>query len=228
MRMLILVLVIGILSITACQSTAPGNVPPDAGDSAAFATTPDAGQENRLISLASEGFAMHMHRPESWESFTTEYGVVMGEAFGSVASGGELEGVMAYVFASPLHEFDLATNVSGQNVNHAQAIQSSIITDPFYIGESIATEPVGFVWDGWHASYYLLRDEELTINTMVVAIVVSESNVLLTLTISAPFDQSDRILEVLPGMLRELNINDKPVSLDVLDVLPAPLDFPTR
>jgi hypothetical protein len=29
-------------------------------------------------------------------------------------------------------------------------------------------------------------------------------------------------------MLRELNINDKPVSLDVLDVLPAPLDFPTR
>jgi hypothetical protein len=225
--MLIFIIVIA-LSITACQTTAPDDVLPDDGQSAAFATTPDAGQESPTISLSTEGFVMHMHRPEEWESFTTEYGVVMGEAFGSVASGGALEGVMAYVFASPLTEFDPTTTVSDSDINHAHAIQASIIADPYYIGDSIATEPVGFVWDNRHASYYLLRDEELSINTIVIAVAVTESNVLLTLTISAPFDQSPRIREMLPEMLRELRINGQPVSTEAFEALPSPLVFPTR
>lgn len=221
MRILILYLTL-LLVTSACQPDMPGDIGTPAPQATASV---EATNQEQSVVLTSDNFTMRMARPEAWESFTTEYGVVMGEAFGSVATGGELKGVMAYVFASPLSEFDI--NVANlENENFAHVIQSRIVADPSYVGKSVTTAPVSFEWDGRDASYYLVRDDELGINTMVLAMLIDESQVLLTMTISAPFNHSDRIREALPEMLREFEINNSTIAGNPLDLLPDPLIFP--
>lgn len=225
MRVLVLLLVF-MTAVTACQPAVEGDSPTDNGESVVFVTTPRINLEERGVSLSGDGFAVSMRKPANWESFTTEYGIVLGEQFGSVATGGELEGVMAYMFASPVSDFALPTAEGPAAVNLAHIIQKQIVASEEYVGTARVSEPVPFRWDAFDASYYLLHDDSLAINTMVIGVYLPESAVLLTCTISAPASQAGRIRGLLPNLVRGMSINGHNMSADAILSLPDPLEFP--
>lgn len=189
-----------------------------------YITTPEINIEERGIALSSAGFDVRMSKPSEWESFTTEYGVVLGEAFGSVATGGQLEGVMAYIFATPVTDFVMPTADDGQE-NMAYHIQKQIVSNTEYIGNARVNTPTPFEWDGYQASYYLLHDPELGINTMVIGVYVPDSALLFTCSVSAPVEQVDRIRAMLPTLMHDLSINGNVLAAP-LEQFPAPLNFP--
>jgi len=214
-----------LLALGACQEEPQLSGLSGAERPVVFITTPETNTEERGIALSGDGFDVRMSKPLQWESFTTEYGVVLGEAFGSVASGGQLEGVMAYIFATPVTDFVMPTSDGGQE-NIAYHIQKQIVTNTEYIGNARVNAPTPFEWDGYQASYYLLHDPELGINTMVIGVYVPDSALLFTCSISAPVAQSERIRETLPALMRDLNINGHTLSTSPIEQLPALLSFP--
>ncbi len=214
-----------LLALGACQAEPQSSGLSGAEHPVVFITTPETNTEERGIALSSEGFNVHMSKPAQWESFTTEYGVVLGEAFGSVASGGQLEGVMAYIFATPVTDFVLPTSDNGQK-NIAYHIQKQIVTNTEYIGNARVGAPTPFEWDGYQASYYLLHDPELNINTMVIGVYVPDSALLFTCSVSAPVEQAERIRQMLPTLMRDLRINGHTLSTTSIEQLPTPLVFP--
>lgn len=219
------VLVTLIFALGACQAEPQSSAPADAERPVVFVTTPEINLEERGISLSSAGFSVRMSKPNQWESFTTEYGVVLGEQFGSVASGGRLEGVMAYIFATPVTDFIMPTRDDGQD-NMAYHIQKQIVASEEYIGSAQVSAPIPFEWDGHQASYYLLYDDELDINTMVIGVYVPDSALLFTCSVSAPVTQAERIRAMLPALMHDLDINGRNLSAMPIEQLPDPLAFP--
>lgn len=216
------------MALVACQpapAEAVQDSPVVAGVPTFSFTTPVITAGDDSITLMGDRFSVSLPKPNAWESFTTEYGVVMGEAFGSVATGGMLEGLMTYMFTSPLTDFAQSIAAATDD-NLAYAIQSQIVSDVDYIGSARATRPTSFDWDGFPASFYLLSDSELGIYTMVVGIVVEDSDILLTCTISAPMEQGARIRQSLSQLLDGLSINGTRLAVAALENLPDPLMFP--
>lgn len=214
-----------IFALGACQAEPQNSGFSGAERPVVFVTTPEINLEERGISLSSDGFNVRMSKPNQWESFTTEYGVVLGEQFGSVASGGQLEGVMAYIFATPVTDFIMPASDDGQD-NMAYHIQKQIVTSEEYIGSAEVSAPTPFEWDGHQASYYLLHDAELDINTMVIGVYVPASGLLFTCSVSAPVTQAERIRAMLPTLMQDLDINGRNLSAMPIEQLPNPLDFP--
>jgi hypothetical protein len=161
-------------------------------------------------------------KPPKWETFSTEFGVVIAEKFGSVANGGILEGLMSYTFVTPLTDFVLPTST---HHNLTQTIFDQIIADPNYVYGAAISPTYGFDWNGYDAAYYLLNDGEGTV-TMVLGVALTGKSVLLTTSISAPVDYSYRIRESLPQLLDGLQINGTAFRGNILDQFPDPLQFP--
>jgi hypothetical protein len=66
----------------------------------------------------------------------------------------------------------------------------------------------------------------LNVYTLVVGVVVPDSDQLLTGTISAPPGQEERIRELLPQLLGDMQLNDEGFSGAALESLPARFEFP--
>lgn len=224
MRLSIIILLV--LLLAACQPADTGRV----GESEDV-TPPSPPAETRnmtfedTVSFEGNGVNMSIRRPTGWESFKTEYGVVIAEKFGSVATGGVLEGLMAYVFATPLEDITTRAQFSPAG-NRAKAILDEIVGDPEYVGKTIVSQPVAFTWNDHEAAYYMLRDPELDLMTLVVGVTVEGSDMLVTGTISAPATQELRIRDALPSLLDELNVNNVQFSGAAFSELPDPLNFP--
>ncbi len=207
--------------LTACAPTA-SSTPRQMIPTAAVDSRIDAQQ----VRLSTADLDISLPRPNNWESFTTEYGVVLGEQFGNVASGGSLEGIILYLFASPLEDYLFPATDSDVTTNTAERIQRRIVTDPDYIGSARVQDPRGFTWDAHEAAYYLLRDDSIQAYSMVFHIVAPGSDHVVICTISAPLAQRDRIRAALPQLLDGLQINGHTLSGEALNTLPDPLDFP--
>jgi hypothetical protein len=175
---------------------------------------------DQTVSFRKGTLALRINKPATWESFSTENGIVIGEHFGSVATAGVLEGIMTYTFVTPLHEFTARTDD-----NIAWAILGEILADPVYSAGVTYTDPTGFQWGEYDAAYALLTGKDGNV-TMMVSVAVPEIATLLSCSVSSPHAQHARIRELLPTLLDGLVLNNIVFKGDDLAVLPDPLMFP--
>ncbi len=234
--MLFIAPMLSLLLLTSCQTeiasagvSLSSNVANEPTNQALMlATLPSAAQpavtlyENQ-VRFQNDSVQLLIAKPAGWETFSTEYGVVIAEKFGSLATEGELEGLMAYTFVTPLTDFTLPT--SGNENNITEVIFRQIVANPEYIRNAAIAGPFGFEWDGNDAAYYLLNDGDGNV-TMVLGVSLTELTLLLTSSISAPEEHSERIRAALPELLSGLQINDLTFSDTPLLSIPSSLAFP--
>lgn len=186
--------------------------------------TPDIQNiDDTEITFTVDGIELTVQRPPEWEYYATEYGLVLAEHISSVATDGQLNGLLAHIFVPPLDDFAQPAGLS--DMNYALHILNEIIVRPEYIGSATVSTPVGFEWADHDAAYYLIDngDENLTI---VIGVYAEAQNRLVASSISAPKTQTDRIRAYVPELLDGIIINDTILNSDSLDVLPDPLTFP--
>lgn len=175
------------------------------------------------VNLTIGEISLTLPYPQNWESYTTEYGIVLAEYLGSVATEGQLSGILIHLFVPPLDGFNLTVS---EESNRALVILREILTHPDYVGDATVSEPYPFMWDDWECAYYLMDNGEGNL-TIVIGILDPVVNKLVTVSVSAPLSDEAQIRASLPHLLDNLAINNHVLSGDVLErVLPNPLVFP--
>lgn len=177
---------------------------------------------NELISFAIEGINCSLNKPKNWEMHVAEHGVVLAEHVGSITTGGELEGLLAYFFVPSLEDYTLPL---ADNMNMAWSVLRQVTQKAANIRDALASEPVPFQWGDYDAAYYLLNDGNGTL-TLVLATAIPETKQLLAVYISAPVQRAYIIRPMLPEILKGLTINGMVMDNSALDELPNPLIFP--
>ena len=177
------------------------------------------------IELHVQGVDLYLPRPYDWEFYETEYGIVMAEEIGSVATDGRLGGLLTHIFIHPLEEFeDIPITASA---NEAHQLLDAIIHNSDYVGHARTSTPIAFDWNGLDAAYYLMTNKEGNV-TIVLGVVAPGTHKLVATSVSAPPDHSGRLRTSLPELLGGMVINDVVLDRAALDVLPDPLAFPAR
>lgn len=218
MKMIVIICVLLII-ITGCVPSSE----PDDGARVIATQPPTPTTTSELVTLTLEDITLTLPYPKQWETYTTEYGVVLAEYLGSVATEGQLGGILIHLFVPPLAEMDLPIS---QSDNRAMTILREIIAHPNYVGTATVSDLRPFVWDGLDCAYYLMDNGEGNL-TIVIGIFDATSNKLVTVSMSAPQEQQERIRTALPILLDDLVINHQQLSGTTLDaLLPTPLIFP--
>jgi hypothetical protein len=179
------------------------------------------GGANR-VERTINGVELIVPRPDGWECYITEFGVILAERIGSVATEGTLGGLLMHIWVQPVEDLNLTVQ---DDANVAWALLSQIIDHPEYVGDASISEPMAFVWNAHDAAYYLLDNGDGNVS-ILLGIAISGRNELVTCSLSSPLDQAERIREVLPDLLDGLVINGEALNGAVLDSLPDPLIFP--
>ena len=206
-------------SLAGCGIGVRGQVPPPTIQNQTSIESVDGVVE---FSLSAQNISLSGVYPAGWESFTTDYGIVLAEELGSVATDGRLNGMLVHVFVPPMDDFKLPTS----SENRAWYILHEIIKNPEYVGEAAISEPIAFRWGEYEAAYYLMDSGEGHL-TIVVGVVVPDVNQLVVCHTSAPADQAQRIRDNLPDLLDGFVINDIRLDGTLLDAaLPSELSFP--
>lgn len=164
---------------------------------------------------------VNVHLPDQWEYYETAYGLVMTEQISTIATNGELGGLLTHIFVPPLDNLPIRAS----QTNRALSILREIVSDPDYVGAAKVTKPQSFLWDGHEAAYFLMNNGEVN-RTLVLGVILPGINGLIACNISAPSDQSDRIREQLPQLLEGLEINGIILDSESLNQLPDVLPFP--
>ncbi|MFW5748860.1 MAG: hypothetical protein ACOCYT_04520 [Chloroflexota bacterium] len=180
------------------------------------------------VSFTVESVQLEVPRPVDWEFYATEYGIVMAEYLGSVATEGQLNGLFTHVWVPPLEDFTLpVADLPASNQNRALAILNQIISNPDYVGDARVSNLAAFNWDGTEAAYYLMDNNEGNL-TLVVGIVPPGLDRLIAASVSAPSNLAQRIRDTIPDMLGNLTVNGQALSGATLNAaLPNPLIFPS-
>lgn len=218
----ILVILIACILLAGCQTNAPeqpAQMP--IGQPYDSSKAPHVETHDDRVLFTFDGTHISLTRPHEWEAYGTEYGVVIAEQISSVAKRGQLDGLLAYVFVTPLENYPQTVATRS-----AKNVLDVLVTDPDYVGEANVSPTMAFTWNGHEAAYYLLRDDHMKVLTMVMAVVLPDQGKLLTCTISAPPDHANRIREMLPELFGSLTLNDIQFTREALDALPEVLDFP--
>lgn len=216
---MILIITIFIMIISGCAPSA------ESDDAVRLmpTSTPTTEQTTQIVNLSLNDIALTLPYPKDWESYTTEYGVVLAEYLGSVATEGQLGGILIHLFVPPLEGVDLPISDTD---NRALFILKEILAHRDYVGDATVSTPLPFVWDNFDCAYYLMDNGEGNL-TIVIGILDPQTNHLVTVSMSAPQDQQARIRAMLPTLLDGLVINDDTLSGAILDdILPNPLVFP--
>lgn len=178
--------------------------------------------EAHRLSLDIDGVVISIPKPHGWETYQTDFGIVLAEHIGSVATGGALDGVLVHIFAPPLHDIPVPVT---DNSNAAWETLRRIIADPAFIGSANVSEPAPFMWSACDAAYYLLNNGDGNVS-IVIGLMLPQTRTMITISASAPMAQSERIRGLLPLLLDTVTINGLVLDGDHLDALPDPLDFP--
>lgn len=177
---------------------------------------------NPLVNINVDGVDLYLNKPDGWESYTTDYGIVLAENIASVAEAGQLDGLLMHVQVPPLE--DLTVDAADAS-NLAWQILSEIIENPDYVGSAAVSAPFAFDWNGFDAAYYLLDNGDGNLS-LVLGVAEPRTGRLITCHISAPADQADRIRQSLPVLLNNLTLNETPLPGEQLNTLPDPFEFP--
>jgi len=218
------ILIVVCLAVGGCaKSPAPDQA---AEAQATTSQVVSSAQENtaalNTVAFTIEDVTLSVPRPEHWELHRTAFGVVLAEHIGSIATDGELGGILAHVWLQPLTDFNVQASTRD---NAAWRILGQIIENPEYVGSATVSNPAGFTWDGNDAAYYLLDNGDGNLS-IVIGVIVPGTGNLITISVSAPATQAGRIRPLLPQTLHGLTINNTSLSGSALDQLPDPLVFP--
>ncbi len=171
-----------------------------------------------------QGVELSVPRPHDWEHYETEYGIVLAEEIGSVATDGRLNGLLTHVFVHPLEEFSSILGTQSSNLAHE--LLDAIVHNPDYVGTAHVTAPVAFDWNGLDAAYYLMKNHDGNV-TIVIGVVAPNSNQLVATSISAPIEQAARLGNEIAQLLHGMMINEVALNGAALDVLLDPFQFPS-
>lgn len=209
-----------LLILAAC---APGTGPSaNTGGAAAQGELPIVSTQGQQVAFSIGDIDLSILRPDGWETYSTDYGIVLAENIVSVAQEGEQDGLLMHLFIPPLDDLSVeAVNPS----NLAWEILSEIIEDPAYVGSASVSAPYAFEWGGFDAAYYLLDNGDGSLS-IVLGIAEPRSGQLITCNISAPIAQAERIRAHLPALLDGLVVNGVTLSGTELNSLPDPFEFP--
>jgi hypothetical protein len=221
MKLILISLIIIVIVASGCTASP---VPDDALNVTVTEKSPVAVQTHLpSVNLTIGNIHLSLPYPQNWESYTTEYGIVLAEYLGSVATEGQLGGILIHLFVPPLDGFDLPI---ADESNRALVILREILTHPDYVGNATVSEPLPFIWDGWECAYYLMDNGEGNL-TIVIGILDPAIDKLVTVSVSAPAEDEARIRPNLAMLLDNLVINNHNLAGDVLErILPNPLVFP--
>lgn len=218
-----------ILLSAACRSAAPGSDVASALTLPASPPAEDGGSpyhaENateEVVSFDIQGVNCYLNKPQNWEVHMTEHGVILAERVGSISTGGELEGLLAYFFVPSLEDYTLPL---AENMNMAWSVLRQVTQKTAQVKGALVSDPMPFQWGDYDAAYYLLNDGNGTL-TLVLATTIPETNQLLAVYISAPVQRAYIIRPMLPEILDGLTINGMKMDNRALDSLPNPLIFP--
>ena len=180
--------------------------------------TPDTNES--FVDFQVEDIQISVPRPDGWESFTTDPGIVIAETISSVADEGELDGLVMHVYVPVLEDLPLPA-VDGDNI--AQQILQQIVEDPNYTGSASINGPFAFDWNDYDSAYYLFNNGDVSI---VIGVALPGTTRIIACSVSAPVAEADRIRAMLPRLLNGVRINGIELDGGVLEDLPNPLVFP--
>jgi len=213
-------LLIAILIPTACQGTAAALTPTPKPQPTAMAT---AEPTRHWGEYELDGVTLGITTPPGWEMYQTNRSLVLVEHSGSVASGGELEGMIVYMFVHSTDDFDMPGE---DEANAAWAVLQQIVQKPDLVENAVVSDPVGFRWNGHDAAYYLLHSGKN--NTLLMALVLPNQDRMFVCNISAPALHTRRIRAMLPEIMAGFTLNGEPMNVADLESLPDPLHFPAQ
>ncbi len=171
------------------------------------------------VHYSKDHLTLVLRKPHQWETLATDYGIVISEHFASVETAGVLEGLLAYASVIPLPEEITSPDGLVQSMLNDSLSRASDDQGLTY------TDVTSFKWDGYDAAYYLASDDEG--NAMfVVGVAVPEQGVMVTCTVSAPYDQHTRIPEILPTLLDAVRVNTVQLSYQPFVDLVKEMKFP--
>jgi len=169
-----------------------------------------------------QGVQINMRVPPGWNGRKMDDGILIAEQRSSFHNGGKLMGMQVYVFVHEVNNFPKPVDSES---HPARRILQQIIAQPALVGDSAATDPQPFVWDGNDAAYYLLNDTNDNVS-LVMAVVIGNQSQLVAINISCPSNRAASIRVSLPDLLADLWVNGALMSVSGIDALPNPLVFP--
>ncbi len=225
MRTIAITLVLASLLMAACAPQAPETpraITPAAGSATSdpnIAVTESAG----MLHFDVQNVQISLNRPEGWEVFPTEYGVLVAEHVVPMQRAGMLDGMLLYVFVPGLEDFELPAE---HEINLALHVFEQVLERPYFLGAAVAGAPVAFVWGEHHAAYYLANERDTTV-MIVVGVALPNAPHIVTCNITAPASSAAQLRAMLPHLLDNLTINGVRLTGTALDAaLPDPLPFP--
>lgn len=176
------------------------------------------------IALNRNGLNIVFPRPAGWDSFSTADGIVVTEKFSSLADRGRLNGMMVYVFVTPLTDI---SPTAGTLVRYTAVDLLSDITGTPVSTQSPSSSPVrSLEWREHDAAYYTVTDRRARLQTLILGIVEPENGALVSISISAPLRMEQKIRALVPLLLAETTINGTLIGAAAAEALPDPLVFP--
>lgn len=221
MRRHTLIAILCIITLAACQT---GTIPPTPLPET---PTPQAAAPLEFAfegqaELALDGLTIGLPKPKGWESLSTETGMIIAERFARLADRGVQQGLMAFVFVTPLSEF---SDSGSANEQRTRDILTYLI-EAYPDAKHHSSDVLPFTWSGYDAAYYLLSEADSGPQTLMVGVSLPDEGVLLTGSVSAPRARAGQIREAAPLLLGGVAVNGVALGPDGLDTLPDPLVFP--
>jgi hypothetical protein len=210
------ILVLAVIALTSCQSLA---LSPASYENTVRA---ESTADTNWITTETNGVRLEMRMPTGWAA-DIEDGLLLAEQTTSPDTGEVQVTVLIHLFVPTLDDFDLPEEV-GENT--ALVVLDQAVTMPSVVGQNVVvSEPVGFMWNGRDAAYYLLTNYD-GVKTIVIAVEANRNNRLVVCNISMPASEASRVRDMLPELLDGMQINDMAMDGMALDALPDPLMFP--
>lgn len=237
MLKLLLMVLLAVL-VTACISEPPESPPEQAPQWHMNPILTPTVHASGLVEFEVDGLRVGITKPENWELFPTEEGILISENVGGIEQVGILHGMFVYLWVPRLDEMHLLANtrtqssiyytdttVSAINTNRAWRILNGVIAQPGFIGDANAATPVAFTWDHHEAAYYLANERNQKL--MIVIGVMLPQGQMIACTIAAPASSAETMREALLELLATLQIEGHVFEPAVLEsTLPDPLLFP--
>lgn len=210
-----------IITLAACQpgATSPTSLPETPTPQAA---APLELEFDGQTELALDSLTIGLPKPKGWESLSTETGMIIAERFARLADRGVQQGLMAFVFVTPLSEFSGSGSVNEQRTRD----MLTYLIEAYPDDKHHSSDVLPFTWSGYDAAYYLLSEADSGPQTLMVGVSLPDEGVLLTGSVSAPRARAGQIREAAPLLLGGVAVNGVALGPDGLNTLPDPLVFP--
>lgn len=185
--------------------------------------TPTVDTAPQWIETEDNGVALGCWKPYGW-TFDTSEGLLLAEHVMSLATGEPLTGTMIYIFVPEVEHLAVAPD---DEHNFAMTVLRQVATNPEHTGRDVVvSDPTPFAWGAHDAAYYLISSAEGFYSIVIGVALPDDHDRLVVINVTMPVDQVERMRDLLPRLLNDLEINGTRLSSAALAALPNPLAFP--